>query len=160
MEYIISEESRSDFKVGAKSSGLIDFLLSHRFILTAFCFKKIFHMIDPLTRMLQAIDIDLLSAANNIQNVHTSLKQMRCENIFEEIYKESKSFMSDQADKFEFTQLAVTRSRTKRKQTDENARDEPITDPKLKFQIDTYFGTLYAAIMAIENRSTQLHKIF
>lgn len=76
---------------------------------------------------------------------------MICENVFEEIYKESKSFMSDQADKFEFPQLAVTRSRTKRKQTDENARDKPITDPKLKFQIDSYFGTLYAAITAIEN---------
>lgn len=31
-------------------------------------------MIDPLTRMLQDIYIDLLSAENNIQNVHTSLK--------------------------------------------------------------------------------------
>jgi len=98
LEYIVSKESRIDFKVGAKASGLIDFLLSHRFILTALYFKKIFNLIDPLTRMLQAIDIDLLSAINIIQNVHTSLKQIRCENIFEEIFTESNCFMSDRAD--------------------------------------------------------------
>lgn len=152
LEYIVSEESRLDFKVGTKASGLIDFLLSHRFILTALCFKKIFNLIDPLTRMLQAIDIDLLSAINNIKNVHTSLKQIRCENIFEEIFTESNCFMSDRADEFEFTQLVVNRSRTKKKQFDENSSDEPVVDPKLKFKIDTYFGTLDAAIMAIENR--------
>jgi len=152
LEYIVSEESREDFKVGAKASGLIDFLLSHRFILTALCFKKIFNLIDPLTRMLQAIDIDLLSAINNIQNVHTSLKQIRCEKIFEEIFKESNCFMSDRANEFEFTHLAITRSRIKKKFFDENSSDEPVVDPKMKFKIDTYFGALDAAIMAIENR--------
>lgn len=108
--------------------------------------------------MLQAIDIDMLSAINYIQNVHTSLKQIRCEKIFEEIFKESKCFMSDE---FEFTQLAVTRSRTKRKHFDENSCGEPVVDPKMKFKIDTLFGALNTAIMAIENRfhSTELNSM-
>ncbi|XP_022181578.1 zinc finger MYM-type protein 1-like [Myzus persicae] len=89
LEYIVSEESRVDFKVGAKAS---------------------------------------------------------------EIFTESNCFMSDHADEFEFTQLVINRSRTKKKQFDENSSDEPVVDPKLKFKIDTYFGALDAAIMAIENR--------
>ncbi|XP_025200620.1 zinc finger MYM-type protein 1-like [Melanaphis sacchari] len=87
LEYIVSEESRLDFKVGAKAS---------------------------------------------------------------EIFTESNCFMSDRADEFEFTQLVVNRSRTKKKQFDENSSDEPVVDPKLKFKIDTYFGTLDAAIMFID----------
>lgn len=48
--------------------------------------------------------------------------------------------------------MTITRSRTKRKHFDENSCDESVVDPKLKFKIDTYFGTLDALIMAIENR--------
>jgi len=70
LEYnIISEESKVAFKIEAKTSALIDFLLLHRLVFIALCFKKILiNLINPLTHILQTIDIDLLNTINNIQS--------------------------------------------------------------------------------------------
>lgn len=56
----------SDFKMCSKANGLIDFLLTERFILTAICFSKLFEILDPVTKMHQLPDIDLLDAVNSI----------------------------------------------------------------------------------------------
>ncbi|XP_008189999.1 uncharacterized protein LOC103311936 [Acyrthosiphon pisum] len=55
----------SDYKICSKANGLIEFLLTEQFIMTAICFSKIFQLLDPVTKILQSPDIDLLGAVNN-----------------------------------------------------------------------------------------------
>lgn len=47
----IKKTEVTDFKVHCKAISLIDFLLSERFILTALTFKKIFDILDPITKI-------------------------------------------------------------------------------------------------------------
>lgn len=57
-----------DSKAWSKADGLINFLLSERFIVTAISFSKLFEILDPATKMFQSQDIDLLGAVNSIVN--------------------------------------------------------------------------------------------
>jgi len=56
----IKATEQSDYNTCSKANGLIEFLLTEKFIMTAICFSKIFQLLDPVTKILQSPDIDLL----------------------------------------------------------------------------------------------------
>ncbi|KAL5246057.1 hypothetical protein ACI65C_013465 [Semiaphis heraclei] len=60
-----------------KANGLMEYLLSERFILTGMLFIKIFDMTSPLSKFLQKKNIDLLAAVNYVQNILTRIKNLR-----------------------------------------------------------------------------------
>lgn len=66
LEKIQKEEGCADFKSGAKATGLMEYFLSERFIFTAFLYIDIFYILDPLTRILHSINIDLLGAIKSL----------------------------------------------------------------------------------------------
>lgn len=140
----------SDFKVCSKANGLIDFLLTERFVVTAVCYSKLFEILDPPTKMLQSSDIDLLGAANCIQMTLDKIKNMRSDNVFTKLYDEAVDFVSKS--EFEFTPLPIKRSRRKKIMSDEINPDHVITDPKFEYKVNTYFSTVDAAIIAIKER--------
>jgi len=140
----------SDFKVCSKANGLIDFLLTERFVVTAICYSKLFEILDPPTKMLQSSDIDLLGAANCIQVTLDKIKNMRSDNVFTKLYDKAVDFVNKS--EFEFTPLSNKRCRRKKMMSDEINPDHVITDPKLEYKVNTYFSTVDAAIIAIEER--------
>lgn len=145
----IKETEKSDFKVRCRANGLVDFLLTERFILTALTFTKIFNILDPITKTFQSPDIDLLGAVTSLQVVMKDLKNLRCDDEFNELYNEATNIITKS--QYEFKMLATSRSRKKRKMPGENAPDETIDDPVKKFKIETYFCTIDEALTAIHH---------
>ncbi|XP_060854883.1 zinc finger MYM-type protein 1-like [Metopolophium dirhodum] len=107
----------SDFKVCSKANGLIDFLLTERFVVTAICYSKLFEILDPPTKMLQSSDIDLLGAANCIQVTLDKIKNMRSDNVFNKLYDDAVDFVNKS--EFEFIPLSTKRCRRKKMMSDE-----------------------------------------
>ncbi|KAL4098047.1 hypothetical protein QTP88_022719 [Uroleucon formosanum] len=146
----IKKTEKSDFKVRCRANGLVDFLLTERFILTALIFTKIFNILDPITKTFQSPDIDLLGAITSLQVVKKDLKNLRCDDEFNELYNEATNIITKS--QYEFKMLATSRSKKKKKMPGENASDETIDDPVKRFKIKTYLCTLDEASTAIKNR--------
>lgn len=66
--YILNQikeyEGSSDYKTGSECNRLLNYFQSSNFILTAFIFKHIFNIIEPLSKILQLHDLDLLTVSN------------------------------------------------------------------------------------------------
>lgn len=60
LEDIRITEGSYDAKTGATCSGLINYLKSYQFVFTAFLFKEIFNIFEPLNKMLQTKDLRLI----------------------------------------------------------------------------------------------------
>lgn len=76
------------------------------------CYKKIFDILDPLTTIFQSKDIDLLGAVNSLQVVTNSIKILRSDVAFKNLYYEATTFMNKS--EFTFTPLPMQRSRKKK----------------------------------------------
>lgn len=140
----------SDFKAKSKASGLIDFFLTERFVLTLMCYKKLFDILDPVTKIFQSTDIDLLGAVNSIQAVTNSIKMLRSDDAFKDLCNEATTFMNKS--EFTFIPLPMQRNRKKKLLPGETAEDYTILDPKLQYKIKTYFIAIDSALTCIEDR--------
>lgn len=149
---IQQDEGCVDFKSGAKATGLIEYFLSERFILTAFLYIDIFCIVDPLTRILQSINIDLLGTIKSIHLVTDKIKELRKDNAYTELCKKTENYIENSD--MEFSPLPIHRPRKKKRLPSEQIEDNPITDPKYEFKIKTYFVALDTIITAINDRFT------
>lgn len=110
LSIIKKQEGTSDAVVGASCSGLITYLSSKRFILTALIFKTIFDVLEPVTRQLQSQDMDMLMATNILKNIIFQIKELRNDCAFEKILVMADEFF----EKSEIDFLPLTLGRTKR----------------------------------------------
>lgn len=140
----------ADFKARSKATGLIDFFLSERFVLTAICYKNLFNILDPVTKMFQSQDIDLLGAVNSLQAVSSSIKRLRSDDAFNDLCNEATKFMNKS--EFTFTSLPIQRSRKKKLLSGETTKDHTFIDPKSHYKIKTYLIAIDSAITCIEER--------
>lgn len=93
---------------------LIEYFLSRRFLLTAFCFKYIFVILGPVNILLQSKDLDLLSAMNSINNAQLAVQNLRGNNIFDKILIDVNNFIN-KFSQFEFSKKLNQRIRRKKK---------------------------------------------
>lgn len=93
-------EGSVDALVGSTCSGLIIYLTSYRFLLTAFTFKFLFDIIEPLTKQFQAKDIDMLMATNVVVKSIDRIKELRKEG-FDDIVKAATDFSNNSEVDFE-----------------------------------------------------------
>ncbi|KAJ1529964.1 hypothetical protein ONE63_006692 [Megalurothrips usitatus] len=56
------KNSNKDYKLISKFQGIIKYLISNRILTSAFIFRKIFSILGPVTKILQARDLDFLVA--------------------------------------------------------------------------------------------------
>jgi len=69
LEQVKNVEGPADFKTGSECNGLQSYFQSSRFILTAFIFKHIFEVMEPLSKILQSRDLDLLTTVDYLKKV-------------------------------------------------------------------------------------------
>lgn len=62
LNYVRNSEGSNDHSVGHMAGCLINYLSFKRFVLTAFCFKKVFRILSLVNTLLQRSDFDLLAA--------------------------------------------------------------------------------------------------
>ncbi|XP_025414846.1 uncharacterized protein LOC112686666 [Sipha flava] len=133
---IKDSEGSADVVVGASCSGLISYLTSQRFLLTALLFKTIFQILEPVTRQLQSQDMDMLMATNILNNVIHQIKELRNDDSFKRLLKRTDEFAENSI--VDFLPLVSSRPKRVPRKSGEHCQDEIISCPMKKFRIDTY----------------------
>jgi len=135
----------------------MEYLLSERFVLTGMLFLKIFEMTSPLSKFLQMKNIDLLAAVNYVQNILTTIKNLRNDIKFGNLIDQKNTFIQSKQNDFSFTPIVSTRIKRIKKMVGESASDENITDSIDHFRIKTYIVILDILITRISERFNENH---
>ncbi|KAF0746960.1 zinc finger MYM-type protein 1-like [Aphis craccivora] len=93
-------------------------------------FKTVFDFIEPVSRALQAHNIDILMAIKLIKKTEYSIKGLRSSDVFFNIYESVKKIAKDNNFEFELT-LPTRRVRRVPRQSGELSNDKQINDPDL-----------------------------
>lgn len=135
-------EGPGDAKIEAATSGLLDYFTSYRFLIVAIMFKKLFQIIEPVNKILQTRDLDLLASTNLIENAKHKIKLLndRSFNAFQNIIKEVDQFEINSEQ--EFTPIVVSRPKRCPKKPGELSKDTPILDPLKQIRIECFNKTL------------------
>ncbi|KAL4097687.1 hypothetical protein QTP88_022419 [Uroleucon formosanum] len=132
-------EGVTDATAGANCSGLIDYFTSRRFLLTAFTFKKLFDVLEVVTRQFQTHDIDILLATTIVTKIINSIRKLRANNSFEEIIKLTDNFINESDT--DFIPLQNIRPRRVPIKAGELMQDDLIVCPTKKFESDRFETT-------------------
>lgn len=139
-------------KVVFEAQSILNMFLQFYIILTAFIFKKIFMYTTPISKYLQTISLDYLTAHQMLVSLREKFSKMakNSEAIFDNIYKDAYTFASsvnedlsgDKEIEFEVEKtLPQKRKRTTGKKHDENAIDESriaFLSEKHEFRVNVY----------------------
>lgn len=137
-----------------KASGLMDYLLSERFVLTSLLFINIYNITSPLSKFLQSENADLLAAVNYVKDVLIKIEDLRSENEFNELQNNKNKFIESKKNDFSFTSLKeIKRIRRIKQMSGELALDESISNPLNLFKVNTY-------IIIIDIIMTQIKECF
>ena len=74
------------------SEGLLQYLLSTEAIFSLITFRKIFSILNPASKLLQSVDLDLAAAVNFVEQCKTDIANLR--NDFDKICQEVEKFKS------------------------------------------------------------------
>jgi len=102
--------------------------------------KIVYQVIGPASRQLQAISIDLASAAALLDDCKKRFEEMRlhADSVWDKLYKESVEFAVQHGVSEEFPE---ERRRKKKRHTSEEASDECLVG-KDRFKVDTFLVVL------------------
>jgi len=141
LDEIKNVEGQVDFKTGAECNGLIEYLQSFNFLLTANIFSKIFDYIEPMSRALQAHNIDIIMAMDMLTKAQKNIESLRNDDMFQNIYESTKK--DGKVYNFDL-QLSTSSNRRRRvpRQYDEKLRDQALEDPVVSYKVNTYFVIL------------------
>ncbi|KAK3907343.1 Zinc finger MYM-type protein 1 [Frankliniella fusca] len=142
----------SDAKITA--SGLLKYFISEQFVLVSQTFLSIFDVITPLSRGLQAADVDMMAAVNHVNSVMSHLTAMRSDEAFQTLLEKKNDFIQKH-DEIVFKELPTPtekRVRRVRRRDGEQAHDTPIVDALTKFRVETYFASLDNIIQLLTER--------
>lgn len=153
LNIIKEQEGSSDFKTGSECSGLINYFQSSNFILTAFIFKQVFSIIEPLNKILQLHDLDLLAVIDILKITETRIEKLRSEKRFIDVYNEAKNYSENNFGDFEKDNLVFkNRKRKVPRRSGELAEDETISDPVHYFKISVFFLTIDIILLQIREK--------
>lgn len=140
LKTIRSSEGPSDAKVGATASGLIDYFSSYRFLLVAMVFQKVFFILAPINKQLQAHDSDILIATHLIKNAKLDTEKI-LENLRSKGVNEIKRAADDFAknSRIEFENLKAPRKKRVPRNAGEKCIDEALYEPLDNFKVNTYY---------------------
>ncbi|XP_022168063.1 zinc finger MYM-type protein 1-like, partial [Myzus persicae] len=161
--HYLQTDSSSDRVCSVKAKSLLDYLLSERFILTGLTFKKIFDLVNPLSKLLQGKNIDLLNAVSYVKFVLKRIQELRSETQFKIIVNEKNKFLESKFNHFYMIPLTEIRTRRIKKMPGEKAPDDqPLISPIDNFKIKTYYVVIDIVCTQVAERfnehSTPLFK--
>lgn len=151
LEDVKNIEGQVDYRVGAECNGLIQYLESFIFLLTANVFKKIFDYVEPVSRALQAHNIDILTAIDFLKKSEMNISNLRCDSIFQNLYDTVKTTAQDLNFEIELN-LPTKRQRRVPRQSDETNSDDPINNPVVSYKVNTYFIIIDKVLTELKKR--------
>jgi hypothetical protein len=118
------------------------------FVILLNTWERILSSMNLASKDLQAVDMDLEKSASELGRALNSVKEMRGQ--WNDILRESTVF----ALKVGIPVSSFIEKRTRRVRSffDEEARDEPITDPEKKFCVEVFFKVIDTVTSQLEER--------
>lgn len=136
LKTIRSSEGPSDARAGATASGLINYFSSCRFLLVAMLFQKVFFILAPINKQLQAHDSDILIASQLIKNAKLDTENLRSKGVTE-IKRAADDFAKDSS--IEFENINAPRKKRVPRNAGEKCIDEALDEPLDNFKVNTYY---------------------
>jgi len=130
-------EGPSDARAGATASGLINYFSSYRFLLVAMLFQKIFFILAPINKQLQAHDSDILIASQLIKNAKLDTENLRSKGVTE-IKRAADDFAKNISIELNENIKAPRKKRVPRN-AGEKCIDEELDEPLDNFKVNTYY---------------------
>ncbi|KAF0748537.1 zinc finger MYM-type protein 1-like, partial [Aphis craccivora] len=163
LEELMKPGKSSDRKEISQASNIFDLILSEKILLTAFVFKKIFEILEPLNKVLQSKDIDLLGAINSVNECLKMLNVLRdnCDIEFNQIFKTTHTFIKPlnktvkDYKVYNISPLTQTRIIYSKRRYAEESIEEPIIDPVKTFKIKTFLPIIDVTITQISDRFSE-----
>jgi len=154
LEQVKNVEGPADFKTGSECNGLQSYFQSSRFILTAFIFKHIFEVMEPLSKILQSRDLDLLTAVDYLKKVEQKITMMRTDEKFNTIFEEAKQFSEEHFGDFNMNNLMSFRNRKRNvvRRSGELCVDQSIQDSKQYYKISVFFLVIDIILQQLNDR--------
>jgi len=154
LDDIKNQEGQVDFTTGAECNGLIGYLQSFDFLLTANIFKNIFDFIEPVSKALQAHDNDIIMGMDMLTKAEKNIKLLRMDAEFQKIHNSTKLYAEENNYSNELTAFngSVRRRRRVPRQHDEISQDEVFNDPIQSYKINTYFVILDIILAELKTR--------
>lgn len=162
----IAYTNEFESKVSFEAQSILQMFLKFDTILTAFIFKTLFKYSTPVSKYLQTISLDYLTAHKMIESLQKKLCNMRKDSIstFDNIFNDALAFATSDNDilsqnKIELeieTKLLCKRQRKIKKLFEESATDESnsaFDNTKHKYRVSVYQ-------VVIDTASTQLNHRF
>jgi len=160
--YYLQTDSSSNRVCSVKAKSLLDYLLSERFILTGLTFRKIFDLVNLLSKFLQGKNVDLLNAVSYVQFVLKKMQELRNETQFKIIVNEKNTFLNSRTNDFAMTLTDIRTRHIKEMPGEMATDDQPIISPIDNFKIKTYFTVIDIVCTQVTERfnehSTPLFK--
>lgn len=120
--------------------------------------KKIFSITTPLSKYLQAPDMDFIQAMKLVMATKQQLQEMRVDNMYGNIFNDSTIFCIEHG--LDEKDIQEKRISLKKKMSGENQNDERLSSAKDRFISEVYNVTLDIAINKIEDRYSNAENIF
>jgi len=149
--YSIAYSDQFESKVSFEAQSILQIFLKFDTILVAFVFKSLFKYTTPVSKYLQTVSLDYLTAHQLLKSLKKQLSNMAKDSIstFDNIFKAALSFASSVNDiltKSEIeleieTILSQKRPRKVKRMFDETAADESVSafeNNKHKFRVSVY----------------------
>lgn len=156
LKTIATEEIDKKTRDTAKS--FLKNLNRFHFILTMHLMKKIFSITTPLSKYLQAPDMDFIQAMKLVMATKLQLQEMRVDNMYGNIFNDSSIFCIEHG--LDEKDIQEKRISLKKKMSGENQNDERLSSAKDRFISEVYNVTLDIAINKIEDRYSNAENIF
>ena len=144
--------------VRAKARGFFEGLLKYETVLTAQIYLRIFQETTPLSKYLQTVGMDILTAQGFVETVEDKLKKFNRD--FESVKSAANVFVkwaNDLLEKHECdaeVQSALPEKRVRKKKVmpGEKARDEPPADAETDFKVNVHNEILATVTTSIHDR--------
>lgn len=98
-------DQSGDKKVDSEAGGFLNYFQSKKLIYTAYCFKSLLEILEPVSSLFQKNDLDLLTASCLIKKKRDEINLQRSEKSFSIILADTEAFIN--SIKFNFNPLLI-----------------------------------------------------
>lgn len=148
--------SSTDVQAAATANGLEAYFSSENFLIPAFAFQRIFGILAPFTKILQAPDIDLLQAMDMLDTSFEKISNLRSEAVLIKIIAEAREFAAN-AEKtvdgrIQIEPLQEKRVRKVTRRQASQSEDDPVIGSLNKLRIEFYYTVIDCILGQLRER--------
>lgn len=123
-----------------EASGLLNQIKQFKFLCSIIIWYETLNRINPVSKLMQSKDFDLVSVIKLLQNTKHFFENSRPDEYFTQVLEDAKALASEiDCEVLDFENVPKPRARSKTKQFGYECGHEPIIEPRQKYKIGVFF---------------------